>query len=72
MTENGQIEWLPKQISFALNKVRGNLETFKELVPPAASLNQIYYPEENIDWTAQLLARNVIFSKGINKFNRVR
>ena len=34
MTENGQIEWLPKQISFALNKVRGNLETFKELVPP--------------------------------------
>lgn len=52
MTENGQIEWLPKQISFALNKVRGNLETFKELVPPAASLNQIYYPEENIDWTA--------------------
>ena len=35
-----------------LNKVRGNLETFKELVPPAASLNQIYYPEENIDWTA--------------------
>ena len=41
MTENGQIEWLPKQISFALNKVRGNLETFKELVPPAASLNQI-------------------------------
>lgn len=37
---------------FCLNKVRGNLETFKELVPPAASLNQIYYPEENIDWTA--------------------
>ena len=54
MTENGQIEWLPKQISFALNKVRGNLETFKELVPPAASLNQIYYPEENIDWTASI------------------
>ena len=54
MTENGQIEWLPKQISFALNKVRGNLETFKELVPPAASLNQIYYPEENIDWTKLL------------------
>lgn len=37
MTENGQIEWLPKQISFALNKVRGNLETFKELVPPVTT-----------------------------------
>ena len=71
MTENGQIEWLPKQISFALNKVRGNLETFKELVPPAASLNQIYYPEENIDWTASFW-RECYFSKGINKFNRVR
>ena len=71
MTENGQIEWLPKQISFALNKVRGNLETFKELVPPAASLNQIYYPEE-ILIGRPAFGQECYFSKGINKFNRVR
>lgn len=63
MTENGQIEWLPKQIGFTLNKVRGNLETFKELVPPAASLNQIYYPEENIDWTASFWTGMLFLAK---------
>ncbi len=44
--------WLDKEIRFVLKKIDENLETFKEKVPPAASENLMYIPEENTDWTA--------------------
>lgn len=44
--------WLPKEIDFVLRKIRDNQQEFEELVPPAASINQRYIPEENTDWTA--------------------
>jgi unsaturated chondroitin disaccharide hydrolase len=47
-----QLEWLQPQVHFVLNKTRQNEQEFEYLVPPAASVHQIYKPEENIDWTA--------------------
>jgi len=44
--------WLDKEIQFVLSKIDGNLDIFKDKVPPAASTNLMYIPEENIDWTA--------------------
>ncbi|WP_321384157.1 glycoside hydrolase family 88 protein [uncultured Enterococcus sp.] len=44
--------WLPKEIDYVLRKIRENQQTFDVLVPPAASENQYYKPEENTDWTA--------------------
>lgn len=47
-----KLEWLQEEIEFAVNKVRENLKTFQETVPPAASEGLVYPEEENIDWTA--------------------
>ena len=44
--------WLDKEIQFVLSKIDENLDIFKDKVPPAASTNLMYIPEENIDWTA--------------------
>jgi unsaturated chondroitin disaccharide hydrolase len=44
--------WLDKEIQFVLRKIDASLDTFKDKVPPAASTNLMYIPEENTDWTA--------------------
>lgn len=58
-----RLTWLPEQTAFVLGKVRDNLTTFKELVPPAASENLIYLPEENTDWTAGFWPGMLFLSK---------
>lgn len=67
MTTEKSLAWLPEQIEFALDKVRGNLETFRDLVPPAASENQVYQPEENIDWTASFWPGMLFLGKELTR-----
>lgn len=67
-----EFEWLPGQIDFSLKKVRENLKTFSYLVPPAASENQMYIPEKNVDWTASFWPGMLFLSKqltGGNEFD---
>lgn len=46
------LDWLPTEIDFAVRKVRENLNTFQDTVPPAASVGLVYPQEKNRDWTA--------------------
>ncbi|MHC5249680.1 glycoside hydrolase family 88 protein [Enterococcus sp. LJL90] len=64
-----QLTWLPEQTAFVLGKVRKNLLDFKELVPPAASQNLIYQPEENTDWTASFWPGMLFLSKELTASN---
>lgn len=67
------LSWLPKEIDFAVKKVRDNQETFRKLVPPASSEHLVYQPEENIDWTASFwpgmlfLAKELTGSSGFDE-----
>jgi unsaturated chondroitin disaccharide hydrolase len=56
-------DWLSKQVDFVVEKVEGNLKSFTELVPPAASVKNVYQPEENIDWTASFWVGMLFLSK---------
>ena len=47
-----QFDWLTHEIDFVTNKVKKNLTLFQDTVPPAASVDLVYVPEENTDWTA--------------------
>lgn len=55
--------WLSKEIDYVLRKMRENQQTFETLVPPAASQDQVYQPEENIDWTASFWIGMLFLSK---------
>lgn len=55
--------WLPKEIDYVLRKIRDNQQEFEVLVPPAASKNQRYEPEENTDWTASFWIGMLFLSK---------
>lgn len=58
-----KLEWLQEEIEFAVNKVRKNLKTFQETVPPAASEGLVYPEEENIDWTASFWVGMLFLAK---------
>lgn len=58
-----KLEWLQEEIEFAVNKVRENLKTFQETVPPAASEGLVYPEEENIDWTASFWVGMLFLAK---------
>ncbi|WP_430612683.1 glycoside hydrolase family 88 protein [Enterococcus sp. DIV0876] len=60
-------EWLQEEIAFALDKVKSNLDTFTDLVPPAASIDQVYQPEENTDWTASFWNGMLFLSKELSQ-----
>lgn len=45
-------KWLEEEIQYVLQKIDENLDLFTEKVPPAASTNLMYIPEDNNDWTA--------------------
>lgn len=62
--------WLKKEIEFVLSKVDGNLSLFQEKVPPAASKNQIYEPEENNDWTASFWIGMLFLAKELTNSSR--
>jgi unsaturated chondroitin disaccharide hydrolase len=64
-----QLEWLQPQIHFVLNKTRQNEQEFEYLVPPAASVHQIYKPEENIDWTASFWVGMLHLAKELTNGN---
>lgn len=58
-----KLEWLQEEIEFAVNKVRENLKTFQETVPPAASEGLVYPEEENIDWTSSFWVGMLFLAK---------
>ncbi|KPG70598.1 glycoside hydrolase family 88 protein [Enterococcus sp. RIT-PI-f] len=60
-------DWLQEETAFVLEKVTHNLRTFTDLVPPAASINQVYQPEENIDWTASFWNGMLFLSKELSQ-----
>ncbi|MGC6769483.1 glycoside hydrolase family 88 protein [Enterococcus sp. LJL128] len=68
-----RFSWLEEEIAYVLQKVKENQRIFQKLVPPAASNQQIYEPEENIDWTASFwvgmlfLAKEMSGSEGFDK-----
>lgn len=57
------LEWLPSELEFILKKIRGNQKEFTNLVPPAASENLVYIPEENTDWTASFWVGMLFLAK---------
>lgn len=63
MKKINQLEFLPKQLTFVLNKIRSNLLLFNELVPQAASHQLIYQPEKNQDWTASFWSGMLFLGK---------
>lgn len=56
-------EWLDEEIQFVLSKVRDNMSQFQEFVIPAASINHVYVPEDNVDWTASFWIGMLFLSK---------
>ncbi|MGM0124579.1 glucuronyl hydrolase [Enterococcus sp. AZ194] len=62
-----KLEWLPKEIEFAIEKVKENLSTFQETVPPAASVGLVYPQEENIDWTASFWIGMLFLAKDLTE-----
>ncbi|WP_422389743.1 glycoside hydrolase family 88 protein [Candidatus Enterococcus clewellii] len=63
MSVKDSLFWLPKEIDYVLRKIRDNQQEFEVLVPPAASKNQRYEPEENTDWTASFWIGMLFLSK---------
>lgn len=57
------LSWLHKEVDFATAKIENNLPTFSKLVPPAASKNLVYHPEENVDWTASFWVGMLFLAK---------
>lgn len=55
--------WLEEALDFSYEKIRNNLSAFAELVPPAASKNQVYVPEANKDWTASFWVGMLFLAK---------
>jgi unsaturated chondroitin disaccharide hydrolase len=55
--------WLEEALDFSYEKIRNNLSAFAELVPPAASKNQVYIPEANKDWTASFWVGMLFLAK---------
>ncbi|MBM7708209.1 glycoside hydrolase family 88 protein [Enterococcus lemanii] len=58
--------WLQEQIDFSLNKMKDNQAIFKTLVPPAASKNLVYIPEESTDWTASFWIGMLLLGKELS------
>ena len=63
LSTQARLNWLPKEIDFVLKKIKENQKTFAVLVPPAASRNQVYVPEENTDWTASFWVGMLLLAK---------
>lgn len=63
------LSFLPGQIDFVVNKIKENQKEFQTLVPPAASENLVYTPEENIDWTASFWIGQLFLAKELTKEN---
>ncbi|MDR2976232.1 MAG: glycoside hydrolase family 88 protein [Streptococcaceae bacterium] len=61
---------IKNSIDFSLKKIQQNLETFSELVPPAASENLVYQPEGNTDWTASFWVGQLFLAKEIDGSDR--
>jgi unsaturated chondroitin disaccharide hydrolase len=57
--------WLKEELAYCLRKTSENLKTFTTLVPPAASVDQVYIPEENEDWTASFWIGMLFLAKEI-------
>ncbi|PQC32875.1 glycoside hydrolase family 88 protein [Enterococcus mundtii] len=62
-----QLEWLTHEIDFVTNKVKKNLTLFQDTVPPAASVDLVYVPEENTDWTASFWIGMLFLVKELTK-----
>ncbi|MGX7133040.1 glycoside hydrolase family 88 protein [Enterococcus songbeiensis] len=63
------LTWLTKEVDFVLKKIRENQDQFHSLVPPAASKNLVYQPEENIDWTASFWVGMLFLAKEMTQSN---
>lgn len=61
------LDWLQSEIDFVLSKVRENQGPFATLVPPAASVQQVYQPEENTDWTASFWVGMLFLAKELTQ-----
>ncbi|OTN75425.1 glucuronyl hydrolase [Enterococcus sp. 8G7_MSG3316] len=60
-------EWLQEEVAFVLEKVERNLNSFTDLVPTAASVDQVYQPEENTDWTASFWSGMLFLCKELSQ-----
>lgn len=58
-------DWLKEELAYCLSKTSDNLKAFTELVPPACSVNQVYMPEENDDWTASFWIGMLFLAKEV-------
>lgn len=65
-----KLNWLGNERGFVIKKLEENLVTFKELVPPAASVDLVYQPEENTDWTASFWLGMLFLGKEMTKDQR--
>lgn len=65
-----QKELLAKELAFVTEKVAQNQRTFVETVPPAASVQQVYQPEANTDWTASFWSGMLFLAKEYTKSTR--
>ncbi|MBS7577674.1 glucuronyl hydrolase [Enterococcus sp. MMGLQ5-2] len=55
--------WLQQQLDYCYQKIKSNLDVFSDLVPSAASENQIFPAEKNIDWTASFWVGQLFLAK---------
>lgn len=62
-----KLSWLEPERSFVIKKLEENLETFKIKVPPAASVDLVYQPEDNRDWTASFWLGMLFLGKEMTK-----
>ena len=51
MNSQKNLSWVKEALDFCVEKVTANTEEFFTLVPPSASVNNRYIPQENTDWT---------------------
>lgn len=66
MSQNERIKdevWLEQQLDYCYQKIKSNLDVFSDLVPSAASRNQIFPAEKNIDWTASFWVGQLFLAK---------
>ncbi|WP_071130307.1 glycoside hydrolase family 88 protein [Enterococcus timonensis] len=59
--------FLSEQVAFVIKKIFENQKDFQTLVPPAASKNLVYEPEENNDWTASFWIGQLFLAKELTK-----
>lgn len=62
--------WLKKEKDFALKKVEENMKVFITTMPDASSINLIYPPEPNKEWTSSFWLGELFLSKELSQSDK--